>query len=166
MLKKARWKTPKDSSIETRYIVMPEHANHYGTIFGGIIMSWIDIAAAMVAERHCGHDAVTVSVDKIDFLAPINIGDHVVLKASINYVGTTSMEIGVLVIKENPITGERFNATKAYLTFVGLNKYKKPTKIPKLVPESEDEKRRFENAKLRCLSRKELFKKVKRSMTD
>jgi len=155
------YKSPKDSQVETRYLVLPEHTNHYGTAFGGIIMSWIDIAAAMVAERHCRHEAVTVSIDGISFISPINAGDHVVIKASINYVGNTSMEIGVTVIKENPRTGEEIKATSAYLTFVGLDKYKKPVKIPKIKPETEDEIRRFENAELRVKSRRELVKNLK-----
>ncbi|HNZ26162.1 MAG TPA: acyl-CoA thioesterase [Spirochaetota bacterium] len=154
-------KHPKDSSVETRNIVMPEHANHYGTVFGGVIMSWIDIAAAMAAERHCGHEAVTVSIDTISFRLPINIGDHVVLKASVNFVGTTSMEIGVQVTKENPITGESGVSTTAYLTFVGLGKDKKPVKIPDLIPETEDERRRFKNAEIRVAARKKLLKQIK-----
>ncbi len=156
-----RNKSPKDSLIETRYILMPGHANHYGTAFGGVIMSWIDIAAAMVAERHCGHESVTVSVDKIDFLTSINVGDHVILKACVNYVGNTSMEIGVSVLKENPKTGESVQATSAYLTFVGLDSNKKPKKIPGLTLETLDEKRRHENAKVRVNNRKELLTKIK-----
>lgn len=154
-------KHPKDSSVETRNIVMPEHTNHYGTVFGGVIMSWIDIAAAMAAERHCGHEAVTVSIDKISFRAPINIGDHVVLKAAVNYVGKTSMEIGVQVTKENPHTGEKWVTTTAYLTFVGVGKDKKPVKISDLIPETEDEIRRFKNAEIRVAARKELLKQLK-----
>ncbi len=155
------YKSPKDSHVETRYLVLPEHTNHYGTAFGGVIMSWIDIAAAMVAERHCRHEAVTVSIDGISFIAPINVGDHVVIKASINYVGSTSMEIGVTVIKENPRTGDETQATSAYLTFVGLDKNKKPVKIPKIKAETEDEIRRFKNAEERVKSRKELLTKLK-----
>jgi len=162
MKDKIQYKTSMDSTVETRYIVMPEHANHYGTIFGGIIMSWIDIIAAMVAERHCSHEAVTVSIDKIDFISPIFIGDHVILKASVNYVGNTSMEIGVLVERENPQKQKRQKATSAYLTFVGLDKNKKPVKIPKLKLTSDDEKRRYKNAELRVKSRKDLMNKIKK----
>ena len=154
-------KTPTDSIVSTRYLIMPEHTNHYGTAFGGIIMSWIDIVAAMVAERHCGHEAVTVSIDKISFVAPIYVGEHVIIKASVNYVGTTSMEIGVLVMKENPRTRERIKATSAYLTFVGLDKEKKPVKIPPLIPQTEDEKRRFNNGEIRVKARRDLVKQIK-----
>lgn len=160
-MKKIKTKTPDASYVETRYIIMPEHTNHYGTAFGGIIMSWIDIVAAMAAERHCGHEAVTVSIDKISFLSPINIGDHVILKGCVNYTGNTSMEIGVVVFKESPRTNERIKATSAYLTFVGLDKKKKPVNIPKLIPVTEDEKRRYKNAEIRVADRKELIKKIK-----
>ena len=102
MQKSEKTKTPKESAIETRYIVMPDHANHYGTAFGGVIMSWIDLIAVMVAQRHCEREAVTLSVDRLTFISPIQIGDHVILRASVNYTGTSSMEIGVQVIKENP----------------------------------------------------------------
>lgn len=156
------YKTPRESMVETRYIVLPEHANHYGTAFGGVILSWIDLTAAMVAERHCQHEAVTVGIDRISFLSPIFVGDHVVVKASVNYVGKSSMEIGVVVIKECPQTGKREKATSAYLTFVGLNKKKKPTSIPKIKPETEDEIRRYNNAKIRVAYRKEELKNIKR----
>ncbi|WP_243401605.1 acyl-CoA thioesterase [Leptospira ellisii] len=94
-------KTPSQSAAETRHIVMPDHANHYGTLFGGTLMSWIDMIAVMVAQRHCGKEAVTASVDRLNFIAPIEIGDHVVLRASVNYTGKTSLEVGVQVSKEN-----------------------------------------------------------------
>ncbi|WCL48976.1 acyl-CoA thioesterase [Leptospira sp. GIMC2001] len=155
------YKSPEESSIETRYVVMPDHANHYGTAFGGVIMSWIDMVAAMVAQRHCGKEAVTISVDRLTFIHPINIGDHVILKASVNYTGNTSMEIGVQVLKENPYKPELVRTTTAYLTFVALDENKKPTKVPTIQPKTADEIRRFENAKLRIATMKELSKKIK-----
>ncbi len=161
MQKEERTKTPKESAIETRYIVMPDHANHYGTAFGGVIMSWIDLIAVMVAQRHCEREAVTLSVDRLSFISPIQIGDHVILRASVNYTGTTSMEIGVQVIKENPYKQEKVRATTAYLTFVALDENKKPVPVPKIIPETEDEIRRFENAKIRQQSMKELKAKLK-----
>ena len=154
-------KSPRESQVETRYIVMPQHANDYGIAFGGAIMSWIDMVAAMVAQKHCECEVVTVSTDKISFHEPIKIGDHVVLKASANYVGNTSMEVGVVVIKENPYTRESIRATTAYLTFVGINAQKQPTPILRLLPETPDEIRRHENAKLRVEARRELLKKIK-----
>jgi acyl-CoA hydrolase len=147
-------KSPDFSKIETRYLVMPEHTNHYGTVFGGVILSWIDIAAAMVAERHCAHEAVTVSIDKVVFLSPIYIGDHVLLQARINYTGNTSMEIEVNVFKESPSTGLRIKTTSSFLTFVGLNKQKKPAKIPQLLLENDEDKKIFVEAKIRAERRK------------
>jgi acyl-CoA hydrolase len=152
--------------VETRYVVMPQHANDYGLAFGGTIMAWIDMVAAMVAQRHAEHEVVTVSTDKISFWAPIQIGDHVLLQASVNYVGRTSMEVGVRVTRENPYTGERVIATTAYLTFVGLDEHKKPVPVPGLAPETADEKRRHENARIRVQARKELLQKLKPGMDD
>ncbi|MGJ4745370.1 acyl-CoA thioesterase [Leptospira sp. SA-E8] len=154
-------KTPKQSAAETRHIVMPDHTNHYGTLFGGTLMSWIDLIAVMVAQRHCGREAVTASVDKLNFLEPISLGDHVILKASANYAGRTSLEIGVQVSKENPYTGIVTRATTAYLTFVALDENKKPCPIPKIKPETETEIRRYENAILRQESNRNLVKKIK-----
>ncbi len=161
MQKSEKNKTPKESAIETRYIVMPDHANHYGTAFGGVIMSWIDLIAVMVAQRHCEREAVTLSVDRLTFISPIQIGDHVILRASVNYTGTSSMEIGVQVIKENPYKQERVRATTAYLTFVALDENKKPVPVPTIIPETEDEIRRFNNAKIRQQAMKELKGKLK-----
>ena len=154
-------KTPSYSQVETRYIVMPDHANHYGTAFGGTIMSWIDMVAAMAAQKHSGRESVTLSVDRLTFIHPIYVGDHVVLRASVNYVGNTSMEVGVQVVKENPYTDEKVRSTTAYLTFVALDENKKPVKIPPLNPETDMEKRRFVNAKLRLEAMKELSKKLR-----
>jgi acyl-CoA hydrolase len=154
-------KTPRDSQIESRYVIMPQHANHYGIAFGGTIVSWIDMVAGMVAQKHCEHEVVTVSIDKLSFLAPIGLGDHVLLRASVNYVGHTSMEVGVQVLRENPYTGESVRATTAYLTFVGLDAHKHPTAIPQLRAETPEEIRRCENARLRVEARKEFLKRAR-----
>lgn len=149
------------SQVETRYIVMPDHANHYGTAFGGTIMAWIDMVAAMIAQKHSGREAVTISIDRLTFIQPVYVGDHVILRGSVNYMGNNSMEIGVQVLKENPYTNERLRTTTAYLTFVALDKNKKPVKVPPLQVDSEEERRRFVNAKLRIESMKELSRKIK-----
>lgn len=153
-------KTPRESAIETRYLIMPDHANPYGSVFGGTIMAWIDMVAGMVAQRHAGMNVVTASIDSMTFKAPVYVGEHVILKSSVNYIGNSSMEVGVQVTKENPVTGEILKTTTAYLTFVALNEYKKPATVPKLILETEDDKRRNENAKLRVKSRKELLEKL------
>jgi acyl-CoA hydrolase len=156
----AKPKTPAASAITTRYLLMPDHANGLNTAFGGVIMSWIDIVAAMVAQRHCEGIVVTASIDSLSFKAPIRIGDHVVLKASVNYVGTTSMEVGVRVEKENPMTGKTRHTTTAYLTFVHLDENQKRVAVPELKPETRDEIRRYKNARLRTEARKELITRI------
>jgi len=163
-MEEIKTKTPQESQVTTRYIVLPDHANHYGTAFGGVIMSWIDMVAAMVAQRHCGMESVTASVDRLTFIAPINVGDHVVLKGSVNYTGKSSMEIGVQVTKEDPYNNQVVRATTAYLTFVALDANKRPSQVPRLLPQTVDETRRFENAKLRIGSMRDLSKKLKLKM--
>jgi acyl-CoA hydrolase len=130
-------------------LVLPTHTNAFGSIFGGVIMSWIDIAAAIAANRHSRKSVVTASIDTLDFVAPVYKGWVVNLRASVNYAGRTSMEVGVRVDAENPITGETFHTASAYLTFVALDDKGKPTEIPPIKPDSADEKRRFEAAKKR-----------------
>lgn len=149
--------------METRYILSPNQVNAYGTAFGGVIMSWIDSVAAMVAQRHCHGLVVTASIDRLSFLAPIYVGDHVILKASVNYVGNTSLEIGVSVLKENPRTGDQQQATSAYLTFVHLDEEGRPKKVAPLEPVTDEDKRRYENAQERVAARKELRKRLRKS---
>lgn len=153
-------KSPRESAVETRYLLMPQQANPQGTAFGGAIVAWIDMVAAMVAQRHCGKEVVTASIDSLNFREPIRVGDHVVLKASINYVGRSSMEVGVQVSKEDPYGGDKLISTTAYLTFVALDENKRPTTVPPILPETEEEKRRYENASLRVKARKELLEKM------
>lgn len=155
-------KTPSESSVEMREMVLPNHTNALNTAFGGTVMGWIDIAAAMVAARHCGKPVVTAHIDDIDFLAPIKLGHHVLIQASLNYVGKTSMIVGVKVTSENPHTGESRTTTKAYLTFVALDDLGRPVEVPGLTPESEDEVRRYENAEHRVKMKKEIRGKLKR----
>ena len=158
----SRTKTPSESSVEMREMVMPNHTNPQNTVFGGTVMSWIDIAAAMVAARHCGKPVVTAHIDDIDFIAPIKMGYHVLIQASLNYVGTTSMIVGVKVTSENPYSGEVRTTTKAYLTFVALDDLGHPVEVPNLRPESEDELRRFDNAKKRVQMKKDVRSQMKK----
>jgi acyl-CoA hydrolase len=152
-------KTVKESSVETRYLVMPNDTNPQNSIFGGVVMSWIDMTAAMVAERHSGRPVVTVHIDDISFKAPIKIGDHVLIKASINYVGKSSMFIGAKVIAENPFNGDKRHTTTAYLTFVALDDIGKPIEIPQIIAETDDEKRRMIEGEARLLEIKKKKKK-------
>lgn len=112
-------------------------------------MSWIDIAAAISAQRHCQRPVVTASIDDLHFIAPVYKGWIVNLKASVNYTSTTSMEVGVRIDAENPIQGKTFHTASAYMTFVALDDNGKPTPIKPVVPETEDEKRRFKAAEQR-----------------
>ena len=155
-------KKPGDSTVQSRYLLMPHQANPYGTAFGGVIMAWIDMIASMAAQRHCGKEVVTASIDSLSFKEPIRVGDHVVLKASVNYVGHTSMEVGVRVIREDPYSTKQIIATTAHLTFVALGKDKHPCPVTPISPETADEKRRYENAKLRVQARKDLLRKINR----
>lgn len=154
-------KSVSESSVEMREMVMPNHTNSHGTVFGGTVMGWIDIAAAMVAARHCNKPVVTAHIDDIDFIAPIKMGYHVLIQASLNYVGKTSMIVGVKVTSENPHTAEARVTTKAYLTFVALDDMGKPVSVPELTPSTPEEIRRFENAKKRV----EMKKKIREAMT-
>lgn len=144
-------KSRKISSSEVimTQLVLPIHTNSLDTVFGGTVMSWIDVAAAIAAQRHCKNEVVTASIDQLNFIAPIKKGWVVNLKAAVNYVSKTSMEIGVRVDAENPKTSEYFHTASAYLTFVALGPNGKPIEVPPLVPESEVEKRRFFAAEMR-----------------
>ncbi len=158
-------KKPADSAVQSRYMLMPDNANQYGTAFGGAIVAWIDITASMAAQKHCGKEIVTARIDSLSFKEPICVGDHVVLKACVDYVGRTSMEVGVEVIREDPYSSRQVTATTANLTFVALGEDKRPTPVPPILPQTEEEKRRYENAKLRVEARKELSKKMRQKET-
>ena len=129
--------------------MLPQHSNNLGLVFGGVILAMMDTASAVCAIRHARTTCVTASVDRVDFREPIHLGDLVIMKCSVNYVGRTSMEVGVRVESEDLQTGNRRHTNSCYLTFVAIDRNGKPVEVPKLVPESEDEKRRFEAAKER-----------------
>lgn len=152
-------KKASESAVEMRYLVMPNHTNPQNTIFGGVVMSWIDMGAAMVAERHSNRPVVTVHVDDISFKAPIKIGDHVLIKASLNYVGKTSMLVGVKVFAENPFTGITRHTTTAYLAFVALDDIGRPIEVRGVIPETDEEVRRFAEGKERIAVMKKKNKK-------
>jgi len=143
------------SQVVMTQLVLPSHTNSIGSVFGGTVMSWIDIAAAICAQRHSNKEVVTASIDRLDFVAPVYKGWVVNLKASVNFVSRTSMEVGVRVDAENPKTGETFHTATAYLTFVALGSTGKPVEIPGLQLETEDEKRRFAEGQKRRSQRLE-----------
>ena len=139
-------KTVSQSKVEIAQVMMPEHANPSGNVHGGNLLKLVDQAGAIVAARHTHTNVVTASVDRFDFISPAYIGNLVFIKASMNYVSKTSMEIGVRVEAECLKTGTHTHIGSAYLTFVALGKDDKPTKVPGLISETESEKRRFEEA--------------------
>jgi uncharacterized protein (TIGR00369 family) len=130
-------------------VMLPQDANPAGNVHGGVIMKLIDTSAAVVASRHARSNTVAASIDRIDFHNPVFIGDLLFLKASLNMVGKTSMEVGVRVEAENFITGEVRHTASAYLTFVALNRRGKPAKVPALILETKDAKRRHNDASMR-----------------
>jgi len=138
-----------DSNLVTAIQMMPQDANPLGNVHGGVIMKYIDNVAGMVGTRHSGRPVVTASIDRLDFHHPVHVGNMLILKASANFVGRTSMEIGVRVEAEDLVKGEVRHTASAYLTFVALDPKGRPTELPGLLVESDDEKRRHEEARRR-----------------
>ena len=149
---------PSDSEVVMTELVLPSHTNAIGTIFGGTVVSWIDIAAAISAMRHARKQVVTASIDALSFVSPIKLGNVVEIHARVNFVSRTSMEIGVRVDTQNAQTGEKHHAVTAYTTFVALDEHGRPTPVPPLVLETPEDKRRFEEARQRRESRMALAK--------
>lgn len=147
------------SAVTMTELVLPSHTNSLQSVFGGVIMSWIDIAAAIAAQRHSSRPVVTASIDALNFIAPVYVGWVVNLKASVNYVSRTSMEVGVRADAENPIAGTSFHIASAYLTFVGLDDFGKPMVVRPVLPETPDEKRRYKDAEKRRSLRLEARRK-------
>ena len=146
----------RQSQVTMTEMVLPQHTNAMGSVFGGTVMCWVDIAAATCALRHCSKQVVTASVDALHFLAPIRLGWIVTIQASVNFVGGTSCEIGVKITSENPISGETFHTASAYLTFVALDSHNRPTSIPPLLLETDEERRRNSAAQIRRANRLKL----------
>lgn len=143
-------------------IVLPSHTNALGTIFGGQIVSWVDIAAAIAAGKHARKVVVTASIDALHFVAPVKLGYVVHLHAQVNYAGKTSMEVGVRVNSEHLVTGDLHHTASAYLTFVALDEKGKPTQVPPVLPATPDEKRRFEQAQRRKEARLRLAEDLRK----
>jgi len=146
-------KTPRDSLTTMVRIMMPMDANVSGNVFGGTILRLIDEVGSVVALKHARTNVVTASVDRMDFYHPVYIGDMLRLNASINYVHRTSMEVGVRVEAENPITGEVRHTGTCFLTYVGLDASRKPTLLPELKLETKEDKRRWAEARERRRAR-------------
>jgi uncharacterized protein (TIGR00369 family) len=149
-------KPVKESAVVVSQLMGPQDVNNYGYVHGGVIMRLIDTTAAVVAVRHSRANAVTVSIDRMDFFYPAYASELITLKASLNYAGKTSMEIGVRVETENLITGEIRHTNSAYVTYVALDKAGRPREIPPLILETEDDNRRSREAILRRETRLKL----------
>jgi acyl-CoA hydrolase len=152
--------TPTASRVETANVVLPGLTNVHGTIFGGILMQWIDIAAAIAAARHAGAPVVTASMDRLHFLKPVHLGAVVIVQAQVNFVAHTSMEVGVRVFVEDLRTRARTQATRAYVTMVAVDALGKPSPVPPLVLESPEDRRRHADAEKRRAVRLEERKAI------
>ncbi|MDA5108522.1 MULTISPECIES: acyl-CoA thioesterase [Brevibacillus] len=148
-------KTTKESRTIQASLVLPSDTNFHNTMFGGKMMSYIDEVGAIAAMRHCRRPVVTASIDSIDFLTPVKMGQSICLEAIVSSTGTTSMEVFVKIISENLLTGERALTATSFLTFVALDEDGKPTPVPPVIPETEEEKYLFETAEERKQMRKE-----------
>ena len=146
-------KTVKASRISIAQLMQPEHANNLGNVHGGWIMKLADEAGALACMRHAQRRVVTVAIDSMVFHNPIKIGELVLLTAEVTYTGHTSMEAEVQVQAENPITGERTHTNNAYFVYVALDDNGKPVVVPSIIPETEDEKKKLEDARLRQAQR-------------
>jgi acyl-CoA hydrolase len=134
-------------------LVLPNDANTLGNVLGGMVLHWIDLAAAVVAHRHCRSEAVTASIDQVSFLAPIRVGQVAMIAARMTYAGRTSMEIRVDVHSEDLLSGERQQTSTAYVTFVAIDGKGRPRPVPPLILETEDERREAREAETRRAAR-------------
>lgn len=139
-------KAVRESASEYSEIALPNDANGFGNVLGGKVMHLVDLAAAMAGIRHAHQLVVTASVDSLHFLHPVHIGELLMLRSSVNRVFRSSMEIGVKVVTEKLMTGVRLHTCSAYLTFVAIDRDGKAISIPPVIPESEEEKRRYREA--------------------
>lgn len=139
-------KPVRESISDYSELALPNDANGLGNVLGGTVMHLVDLCAAMAAMRHARTPVVTASVDSLHFLHPVRIGQLIMLRSSVNRVFRTSLEVGVYVLTENLLTGERLHTCSAYLTFVALDNERKATVIPPVIPETEEEKRRYREA--------------------
>lgn len=142
--------SPSGSRCVMTQIVMPEHTNGMaGVMFGGVMMQWIDVCAGVAAMRHAGGSVVTASIDRLDFLHPVHVGEVVILQAMVNHVSRTSMEVGCRVETEDMASRSRRKTTRAYLTFVSVDATGKPRVLPPLALDSPDDHRRHAEAQRR-----------------
>ena len=142
-------------------LILPNDTNNLDTVFGGKVMQYMDLCAAMSAYKFARTAVVTASVDRLDFLAPARVGDMLILKSSVNYNRNSSMEVGVRIDAENVKTGKTRHTASAYLTFVSLDEDGKPQTVNNIIPESKNEIRRYDEGKIRHAQRIERLKSKK-----
>jgi len=147
-------KTPADSWLTTARLMMPTDANVMGNVFGGAIMRYMDEVAGVVAWRHAGRNSVTASIDRMNFWKPVYVGNVLILRAAVNCVGDTSMEVGVRIEAQDPSTGKVTHTGSCYLTCVALDEHRKPVRVPRLRPTNSVERRRYREAMARRKLRK------------
>jgi acyl-CoA hydrolase len=145
----------RDSQSEMAEIILPNDANPLNALLGGRLMHWIDLAGAMAAHRHSRNYVVTASVDHMDFLVPVHVGDLVILRSSVNRVFHSSMEVGVKVWVENYLHDECKHVSSAYLTFVAVDAAGRHVQVPAVIPETDEQRRRYEDAGTRRTLRRE-----------
>ncbi len=156
-------KAPSESETTISELMMPNQVNNLGHVFGGVLLSIVDRAAAVTAMRHAGRACVTASIDRVDFREPIYSGELVTCSARVNYVGRTSMEIGVKVVAENLLTGVRRHTNTCYLTFVAIDREHRPARVPRLELADDEARRRFEEGELRRRTRLKLLERLGQS---
>ena len=153
--KNMRGRPVRESQSEMAEVVLPNDANPLGSLLGGRLMHFIDLAGAMAAHRHSRSYVVTASMDHIDFLAPVHVGDLLILRSSVNRAFRTSMEVGVKCFVENYIAGTTRHIASAFLTFVAVDRQGNRIPVPPVVPETDEEKRRYEDALRRRRNREQ-----------
>jgi len=155
-------KSPSASDAIVSELMMPHQVNNLGHVFGGELLSMVDRAAAVAAMRHAGTAAVTVSIDRVDFKEPIFAGELVTCRARVNFVGRTSMEVGVQVVTENLRTGRRRHTNSCFLTFVAIDDQHRPCPVPPLQLETVEDERRFREGRRRREARQQLDRELHR----
>ena len=153
-------RSPAESESQVSELMMPQDVNNLGNVFGGVILSMVDRSAAVAAMRHAGAPVVTVSIDRVDFREPIYAGELVTCKARVNFVGRTSMEVGVRVEAENLLTGKRRHTNTCYLTFVGINREGRPVPVRPLRIDTPEQQQRWNEAKRRREVRQALAREL------
>jgi len=153
-------RSPHESASEISELMMPGDVNNLGHVFGGVVLSMVDRAAAVTAMRHARQPCVTISINQVDFKEPIYTGEFVTCSARINYVGRTSMEIGVRVVAEHPISGRRRHTNDCLLTFVAIDENSRPAPVPGLELTTDEDKERFEDGRRRRENREALEREL------